>query len=46
MIGLQMRGSVLCQLRTWGEEIIFIIKTACVLCAVRTEVEERVQHRA
>jgi hypothetical protein len=46
MIGLQMRDNVLCQLRTWGEETIFIIKTGCVLCAVRTEVEETVQHRA
>jgi len=37
---------VFCQLRTEREEIFIVVKAGCVLCEVRIEVEETVQHRA
>jgi hypothetical protein len=46
MTGPHMWGSVLCRLCTEGEGTIVVIKTDCVLCEVRTEVEESVHHRA
>lgn len=46
MIGLQMWDSMLCQLRTEWEETIIAIKIGRVLCEVRTEVAEKVKHRA
>lgn len=37
---------MLCQLRTEREETFIVIKAGFVLCEVRIEVEETVQHRA